>query len=109
MRTWQGEWCLLLTSCILNSMRVLVLSALLMTIVWIEIAMEKGKYDAAAALSLRNTVRDKIAAASLGKFIGGGVSMNGSTCDLEVSCQDAMATERFVRTLLSELCPSNAV
>jgi hypothetical protein len=80
-----------------------------MNILWIEIALEKNKYDAAAALVLRNTVRDKIASASLGKFVGGGVSMNGSSCDLEVSCEDAIATQQFVRTLLNELCPTSTV
>src|SRR5205809_914935 len=80
-----------------------------MTILWIEIAIEKGSATALDALSLRNALSKKIADASLGKFLGGGVSLNGSSCDLEVTCSDPMATEQFVRTVLSDIAPTCAV
>ena len=80
-----------------------------MTTLWIDINLKDEGSTAADALALRNALEQRIKTASAGSVIGGGVSLDGSSCDLEVRCENPAGTEAFVRKILDEASLGHAV
>jgi hypothetical protein len=74
-----------------------------MTDLWIEIDLRGQGLSGVDALGLRNAIEKRIVDKGAGNFMGGGVSVDGSSCDLEVRCEDDVGAERLVRQFLDEL------
>ena len=73
-----------------------------MVVLWVEINLKDEGCGAVDALALRIALERRLVAASAGTVIGGGASLDGSSCDLEVRCENPSATEALCRTILDD-------
>ena len=73
-----------------------------MPVLWIEIDLSGEGASGSDALDLRNALEQRIVQAGAGRMVGGGASLDGSSCDLEVECVNEGDTEQLVRNIMNE-------
>lgn len=80
-----------------------------MPVLWVEIDLSGEDASGSDALDLRNALEQRIVQAGAGRIVGGGASLDGSSCDLEIDCSDEAGLEQLVSHITNEASPGHTL
>jgi hypothetical protein len=75
---------------------------------WIDLNLSDRGATLDDAMTLRNVLEQRLVEAGA-SCVGGGVSLDGSSCDIEIQCFNVAAAEQLVRELLNDASLGDAV